>query len=48
MKESETEPRKVLQQTITTAIDLGAYLKKIGYEGDRAPALNTLRTIQLR
>ena len=49
MGESETtRPNKVLQPTMTTAIDLEAYFKRIGYRGERLPTLDTLRAIQHR
>lgn len=48
MKESETAIYKVLQQTMATAIDPEAYLKRIGYAGERAPTFDTLRSIHAR
>lgn len=37
-----------LQRPPATAIDLDAYFKRIGYEKERTPTLDTLRAIQLR
>lgn len=34
--------------TVRSAIDLEAYFRRIGYDADRAPTLDTLRAIQLR
>src|SRR5205085_12496143 len=34
--------------TMTTAVDLDAYFKRIGYEGERTPTFETLQAIQLR
>jgi N-hydroxyarylamine O-acetyltransferase len=36
------------QKTVRPAVDLEAYFRRIGYDADRAPTLDTLRTIQLR
>lgn len=37
-----------LERAPAAAIDLDAYFKRIGYEGQRAPSLDTLGAIQLR
>lgn len=34
--------------TMPSTINLEAYFKRIGYEGDRTPTLDTLQTVQLR
>ena len=41
-------PNPTLQRNPATAIDLDAYFKRIRYEGERTPMLDTLRAIQLK
>jgi N-hydroxyarylamine O-acetyltransferase len=38
---------KILLSTMTAAIDLEAYFQRIGYAGDRAPTIETLRTLHV-
>ena len=44
----EASLRSVKPQAVMDALDMDAYLTRIGYTGERAPVLDTLRAILLR